>query len=377
MKSYHYISLALAAMLLVNSCDYNPFETSEPETGQTDGNDKNDADGDQKDEDQNTDDQIKPDFSDQDYYKVNYWKRTSAQKMGLRGPVKSWYKTMNGSKLNGYSLYQYDKAGNLIRETYFQDLVESYEITYKYDSQNRVTERNSGTLVTTFQYDNGDRMVASNYWSIYANNNDDIRVGLSAMIEVDDQGDHEQRAEWLYSFDENGNLQICIHRYPCDYEGNLIGNWEDRDTIYIEYKDGMPYSGGPIKGTEYYPNGMIKQVVTKSFETYYGTVTEGTYTYIESDRVWEPASYDAGGFPDRDPYGSHYWSIYSYNEYDDLTAVKSAYWSIDTEYNNTYDRYKYDQYGNWIERNETTEPIFQHGEHFGHIAGRVIEYYTE
>ena len=364
-------------MLLVNSCDYNPFETSEPETGQTDGNDKNDADGDQKDEDQNTDDQIKPDFSDQDYYKVNYWKRTSAQKMGLRGPVKSWYKTMNGSKLNSYSLYQYDKAGNLIRETYFQDLVESYEITYKYDSQNRVTERNSGTLVTTFQYDNGDRMVASNYWSIYANNNDDIRVGLSAMIEVDDQGDHEQRAEWIYSFDENGNLQICIHRYPCDYEGNLIGNWEDRDTIYIEYKDGMPYSGGPIKSTEYYPNGMIKQVVTKSFETYYGTVTEGTYTYIESDRVWEPASYDAGGFPDHDPFGSHYWSIYSYNEHDDLTAVKSAYWSIDTEYNNTYDRYKYDQYGNWIERNETTEPILQHGEHFGHIAGRVFEYYPE
>mgnify|MGYP003315462308 CR=1 FL=1 len=33
--------------------------------------------------------------------------------------------------------------------------------------------------------------------------------------------------------------------------------------------------------------------------------------------------------------------------------MKSAYWSIDTEYNNTYDRYKYDKYGNWIERIRT------------------------
>lgn len=378
MKKYHYLSLAIAAMLLVTSCEIDPEEKNlNPGTEQTGGNgDNNNAGGDQN-GDQNGEDQTKPDFSDQDYYKVNYWKRTDAQKMGLRGKVKSWYETMNGSKLNGYTHYQYDRAGNLIRETYYKDLIADYEITYKYDSLNRVTERNSGSLVTTFQYDNGDRMVASNYWTIYANNNNDIRVGLSAMIEVDDQGDHEQRAEWIYSFDEDGNLNIYIHRYPCDYEGNLIGNWDDHETITIIYKDGMPYSGGPIKSTEYYPNGMIKTVVTNSYETYYGTVTEATYTYIESDRVWVAASYDAGGFPEHDPFGAHYWSNFTYNEHDDLIASKSAYWSNDTEYNNTYDRYKYDSYGNWIERNETTEPILQHGQHFGHIAGRVIEYYPE
>ena len=70
-----------------------------------------------------------------------------------------------------------------------------------------------------------------------------------------------------------------------------------------------------------------------------------------------------------------FWANYSYNSNGDKTRFERAYFSADQVYNDYFGKYFYDSYGNWIQRNETTEPAFQHGQHFTDTIKREIEYY--
>lgn len=319
--------------------------------------------------------ETEPNFADEPYFEQNYWSRTELQKLGFRGKVKSWYEKAETGTFVNYDVYEYDEKGNLVKDIYYEDGKVESVITYTYDSQNHLVQEKGSTYVTTYEYKNADKKVAVNSrWGVADYIHRDIMLGLSSSIKIQDCGDYYQYLEQYYTFDADGNLNVHVRDYPANAEGEKIGNWGDDYTYTVIYKDGYPYSSTAIKSTEYYPNGMYKKVVEKSYEAYGMTITEATTCYLENKHVMLCSSYDAGSNPYPN-YTTHYWSKCTYNDNHDVLALKSAYYGADMEYNNTYSDYKYDAHGNWIERTEVIEPIFQHGEFFTNKRGRAIEYH--
>lgn len=305
-------------------------------------------------------------MQDESWFDTNYWERTDREKAGLRGPVESWYE----DHYTTFHKYFYDTAGHLIKDEYhnLSDSTVSVDWEYEYDEQGHLTKAVSGerNMTFTYEYDNTGKFVATDpyIWvPIYVSGKNyplTIFKDLSALHYEDNTAAIYFESEDIsYVFDEDGNLTI-ISQYQRGIEGDVIC-----DTSKVIYENGLPVSSekGGVAVT-YASNGMP---LTLSRDN--GKIT---FRFLENDkelliqRMDEP---NAGGMV------AKFWGECQYNRNGDMTQDQHAYFSTDQIYLDTYDKYYYDSYGNWIRRTETIEPAFQHGEHFPSAVDRVIEYY--
>ena len=80
-----------------------------------------------------------PVFSPEPWYETNYWERTDREKMGLRGPVKSWV----GINWSYPTLYEFDREGHLISERSTGNEKWDNLTIYTYDDKGRLIKSES------------------------------------------------------------------------------------------------------------------------------------------------------------------------------------------------------------------------------------------
>ena len=307
------------------------------------------------------------------WFTKNYWDRTDREIAGLRGPVKSWY-------LDAYTTYRkyyFDQAGHLTKEEWHNlDRNESYtEWEHTYDAAGHRIKSvydygdGDGARIFTFEYNNTGKLVATDPYC-WVDFEDGYVSGksfpmaiwkdLSAMHYVDSSLVYYERYDISYVFDAEGNLTLT-NKYYRAVEGDPVST----DVYYITYANGYPVSCAESKvAVTYDANGRPLTFSEKNGDK--------IYTFADYDRLLVVATMrepDAGGMV------AEFWQENSYNSNADITIFKRAYFGPDQVYTNTYDKYFYDAHGNWIQRNETSEPAFQHGQFFTDTVKREIEYY--
>jgi len=303
---------------------------------------------------------------DEEWFSTNYWDRTDREKAGLRGPVKSWYE----DHYTTYHKYYYDEAGHLIKDEYHDvsDNTVRVDWNYEYDDQGHLISAVSGDgfFSFTYEYENPGKYVATDpyIWvPIYISGNSfplSIIKDLSAIHYVDRTGViYNVTNDYTYQFDEAGTLTI-ISEYRNESQPDVYC-----DTSTVAYRNGYPVSS-VVGGTQvtYASNGMPLTLSRNNGEITFSFVPNDIKLLIE--RMDEP---EASGMV------AEFWATYQYNKNGDITRRDHAYFSPDQEYLDTYDRYFYDSYGNWILRDETIEPAFQQGQRTPCENGRTIEYY--
>lgn len=318
-------------------------------------------------------------FADEPYFQTDFWFRTDAQKMGLRGKVKVM-RTDIGWTSEDRS--EFDEKGNLLRYITYEEDGKIYTITsYTYDDQNRPMTKNvSGEDNKpfdsyTYEYENGEKMIPTNTtW----NHAQAIYKGLSAIKRIQDCGGYYQREDLYFIVTAEGNVVVKDSSYVEITIGTLYPNNEPQVYEYpIVYRDGMPYSSFNVTSCEYYVNGMIKTYVANMKQFYAANAAQAsdeTTQYGESNHVWNAISFNAGENPPSNYGGTLYWATYTYNENGDIVSGKRSYDGTGITNTDTYSNYKYDKHGNWIERHEAIELLWQEG-FTDDTKQRAFEYY--
>lgn len=311
---------------------------------------------------------------DESWFSKPYYERTDREKAGLRGPVKSWYV----STYTTYDKYYYDEAGHLVKEEYYNTTDNYMEVrwVHSYDAQGRRVKSEQsygsdaeGGRTFTFEYGNTGKLVATNAyhwiefqegWVSGKNFPLSIWKDLSAIHYLDNSPFYYEREDIVFAFQPDGNLVITD-----TYCRNQDGSAPDVSVYHIAYENGLPVSCAESEvAVKYDDKGNPAEL----------SVDGGakTWTFLSHPRLLLPATMSE---PKAQGMVAQFWARYFYNSNGDGTRFQRAYFSADQEYNDYYIKYFYDAHGNWIQRNETTEPAFQHGEHFTSTVNREIEYY--
>lgn len=124
--------LLLVGVLFACTAPVQPDQKPDNQDEQTPGGDTNPG-GDNNPGGGDTGDDNKPDFSPEPWYETNYGERTDREKMGLRGPVKSWV----GVDWGYPTLYEFDREGHLISERSYGEKWDQLTI-YTYDEKGRL-----------------------------------------------------------------------------------------------------------------------------------------------------------------------------------------------------------------------------------------------
>lgn len=347
-------------------------------------------------------------FPDEDWYAVNFWRRTDRQKMGLRGPVKTY--TTHSLP---HTTYHFDEAGRLVEEEYFdiEDKLDQRK-TYSYDAQGRLVRKEvreaydgfaSVISVTEYEYKNEGKLVSQDYyWTTVdltqystGTENWDWRDcfvwDLSRTREAYGNPIDTYITTKEYAFDASGNLTISEKETRVDtpkfeQQGfDAPGDDSETKSYQIVYRDGLPYESnyyeGLIQRFTWQENGMPATFYKKKPEEVYvwfGDMVEeaswlvnGRILAIENYLV--PQGYAGSWMPE-------VMKKNTFNEYSDILTSDHMHGDNYKEdgyvYHDWYASYDYDRYGNWTSRTEYVIPIFM-GEEAAHETTdyREITYY--
>ena len=158
-----------------------------------------------------------------------------------------------------YENYFYDCNGNLLRKktNYYIPVVQgmiSHEYTYKYDTNNRLIEKNDYTLT----------LLDHKY--IYSYNSID---SVSKMIVYDDDGDLYET--WTYEYD---NMKKLV-------KSTVVENWLSGNFGYI---NDYTYSGNNVTKTSYnLEDGTLFGITLDEYDSH-GNLTSNTWTNGETGK---------------------------------------------------------------------------------------------
>lgn len=158
-----------------------------------------------------------------------------------------------------YEDYFYDSSGNLMskKTNYYNPVVQgriSREYKYKYDSQNRLVEKNDYTLTLL------------DYKYIYSYNSID---SVSKMIVYDDDGDLYET--WTYEYDDIRRLK----------KSTVVENWLNNNYGYI---NNYTYSGNSITNTTYnLKDGTLFGITLDEYDSH-GNLMSNTWTNGETGK---------------------------------------------------------------------------------------------
>ena len=311
---------------------------------------------------------------DESWFSKPYYDRTDREKAGLRGPVKSWY----NSTYTTYDKYYYDEAGHLVKEESYDTSDNSMEVdwVHSYDAQGRriKSEQSFGSEVEggrvfTYEYNNPGKLVATDAynwieyedgWISGKNFPMSIWKDLSAIHYVEDSPFYYERYDLVFEFQPDGNMVLTE-----TYNRERDGSKPEVDVYHFTYENGLPVSCTESEvSVTYDAKGLPATLSTESGAK--------TWTFLKHPRILLAASMKE---PEAQGMVACFWANYTYNSNGDEIRFERAYFSADQVYNDYYGKYFYDSHGNWIQREEITEPAFQHGQHFTDTVTREIEYY--
>ncbi len=306
------------------------------------------------------------------YYKKNYWDRTDREQMGFNGPVK----IVKELYTNPYNELEFDREGHLLFEREMKtngELVGQYAHTYD-EAGHRVKtvfSRSGGVYyVYEYEYGNGNKIVPVGAYFTWGQDLVDVHLdvpshtgfyGLSPIKGLSCyrfwQGDKEDlREEATFTFSEDG----MTIEYPFLMEGinrDYVG--ETRWTYEGVY---------PVSGETVYTSGTLAGTVTATCSIIWrdnGMPASDEYKRLVDDRGPEKGYTVANTTWFDNPRYLAVQMIRTY--YTDPTVsetVKVHNYAYDDKYERTFDGwegstgttykdYKYDPYGNWIERTDT------------------------
>ena len=329
-----------------------------------------------------------PDFTPEEWYETAFWERTDRQKMGLRGPVKTYKIGDDGA------VYTFDREGHIVTMTNAE-----YLWTYTYDSKGRRTrteckvpsEDNFITTVIEYEYENGERFVARDRdcQANYMNASDlgdgvdreeiFIGIGLSGKAEGWLMPDYDTWRVTKYTFGEDGNLTISFHNYSTLHgegpDAEIVSDYGSSSDV-VEYSGGWPVKGKNITSMTWQANGMPATcnmtTVDETYGSQFGDIVE-SWKWHKSDRILVLDEYvHENGYGGA--FGGDYGRKYTYNEHDDIIKLEHAHFEDKQWFVNYYTDYVYDGHGNWISRQEDIEPYLA-GDRFTTEGKRTITYF--
>lgn len=332
---------------------------------------------------------VTPDFSAEAWYQTNFWERTDREKEGLRGPVKKWH-VINYTT---YDEYEYDNAGRLVKDSYVNttDSDSNHEWRYTYDSNGHCIKQayydifyTDGTAdYTEFEYNNPGKFVAADlFFGPQASGAvNGIVKDLSRAFRVITQPDRTNYQETTYTFGEDGNLTVENYSYIVML-GSEEREYENRYSYTWVYEGGYPKSlesenlSVKVLGITYYPNGMYKDFVSQEVNSYNYDTGWDTHTFkmLDNPRYLAIETFELGGTPSFISLTPGKM-LKTYDEHYDIVKNEEWYEDVATPtFTDTYQKYTYDKYGNWVTREETIVARWTGQESITTIE-REIEYY--
>lgn len=330
-----------------------------------------------------------PNFDPEPWYSTNFWERTDREKEGLRGPVKKWHIT----NYTTYNEYEYDSAGHLIKDSYV-DITNAeggHEWRYTYDGNGRCIKRvyydsyyKDGGDYFEYEYNNEGKYVAGDFFFAgpsVADHVNGIIKDLSLIRYVMVQPDRKSFRETKYAFGDDGNLTVDNYSY-IEMWGSGEKEYEESYSYTWVYEGGYPKSLDSDKlrfkvlNISYYPNGMYKDFVFKEENSYNFDTGWDTHTYkmLDNPRYLAVETFELGGKPS-------YISLTpgkmlkTYDDHYDIVKNEEWYEDVATPtFTDTFTKYTYDKYGNWVTREEFVIARYTGQESVTTIE-REIEYY--
>lgn len=380
---------------------------------------------------------VTPDFTPEPWYETNYWERTDREKMGLRGPVKSWV----GVGWSYPTIYEFDREGHLISERstgnerwdqltlYTYDdkgrLIKSEMCAHVGKDENELPDLNpinnhnyewAGREVYEFEYNNPGKYVLvspdiNGFRSRGFCSQGDPRESISPIVkdlsaikytyinyayesinhndtEYTFEGDvlsvksvsyaREVVIDWIIDeytqYDDDGN--IIGGSYSGKHEGDIIPDSENVYTITgCVYKDNYPYS----YFDDYFSQGVTSVTWADNGMPLRIEGTDGITEYYPGKRHINIKSWKC--VPDKPAdllLGFSYWYEYTIDENEDYAGFRESLMADDSRIREFkwYD-YVYDSYGNWTQYTYDSEAVFAVGtdEKSTRTIKRQIEYY--
>ncbi len=226
----------------------------------------------------------------------------------VRDKVKLVREEYDRTEYSGYSVYEYDTAGHLIRKGFTDPLLTWEE--YEYDAV--------GNLIKKVWYDEDGSI---SWWTEYEY---DAVGDLIREVNYDEDGSIYWRVEYEYEYDAVGNLikevqyvdsdHVSDEEYITEYEYDAIGN-------VIRITDYGPNGSGGAE-YEYDVVGNLIRTISYGSDPTGGSWAEYEYdtfgNLIRKTNGWYENEYDTfGNLIGRADYGSG-WDEYEYDSFGNL-----------------------------------------------------------
>lgn len=311
------------------------------------------------------------------WFDTQYWDRTTSQRLGLRGNVKSMI--VSDNRIPFTRTYTFDESGNLLKYEY--EGIEMHRndtcCLFSYDSDNHrigCTVLNSDSVIVRewmYEYENNGSYVAFDNRSWLDENpaSDDfsgtVVRDLSASHKVWNDGGcvfHEDRT---YTFVEEYKLEIITDRWKEGNEDEHIRLSCDTTKVSYKYfnscKLSLPCTSREVYNTDYSKNGMVRMFMR----------TDCKYDFMENHHVMAVSAYTYTGNDAADKDIDWYKITYNYNR--DILEREVQYHGY-SSVKDQYSKYQYDSDNNWQMREED---IIAPGntEAFAHYSRRDFTYF--
>ena len=330
-------------------------------------------------------------LKDEAWYATNYWRRTDREKLGLRGPVKTYSHTL----YTRYKELEFDQDGHLLNERYIdtEDPAENNVWVHSYDSKGRLVSRgykytydNYADVHYSYEYEYGNegKLVAAEwFWSVEQldatiyhladlpngfNGRYMFMWDLSRIKETDFGFEFVYCTDTDFVFGTDGNLTITetsYNIYPDVYAkdgrgGARVGDAEVR-TYQVEYQGDLP-----CKVSSMYPEGYYRSITWQANgmpATFYSKLPPGAYDWY-GDQVIEASWLENGRYLSLEHYkvpqgyaGAYAPEVLADNTFNEMGDVVEkvrmngdSYSPDGAIYHDTWTDYVYDKYGNWTSR---------------------------
>lgn len=363
-------------------------------------------------------------FAPESWYETNYWERTEREKMGLRGPVKSW----QGVNWLYNTIYEFDREGHLVSERLTSSELKKDQLTiYTYDEKGRLIRSEmcyrvekgatelpalslsnpnwdqAGREIYEYEYNNPGKYVIvdpgiNGFCSYNFCYPGDPREIVSPIIK-DLSAIRYHYLDWNYDtvsysdteYDFKGDRMLVTYH---SYTRELVTEWDTSNPDYLYYDDNGNIIGGPWLGKH---EGDILH--GEGYE-------EGTYTddkciykdnypltYLDNDKGVTLVTWAQNGMPLRiegsDGVTEYYpgkrhinikrwdcrpgeprdallafsfWQEYTIDENEEFAGYRESLAQDDSRIREFkwYD-YVYDEHGNWIQYTYDSEAIMSFG----------------
>lgn len=266
----------------------------------------------------------------QAWFLTNYWKRSDAQRFGLRGDIK-YLKDVDAS--GSFFEIEFNKQGNVTICEFVKKVPGGYEPQYKmihrYDSADYRTSsmliQKKDTTFYKYEYANTGMFIASgNTFTLEPKLNEAAPIipDLSAIHAVNGNSGYDVD----FFFVGEKLYQVCTY----NDDGQISA-----DTVTWEYRNGMPYNNGKVSNTLYYSNGMFKLVEMEGYR----------YRFVDNHHV--PAIESKEYFLNDAKKGQVIKVVNTLNENRDVVERQTTFMGDDELFVEWYDNYTYDHHHNW------------------------------